>query len=480
MKHSRVLEFLFAAALAFLCASAVVWWRAAPQPSPKIASAGRDGAEGRTAGVQKVEIGRDFRRFSELSDAERAAGFPDWPRFRGADMSNCAASGMELDFNLENAKILWKIPLGEGYAAPVVWGNRVYVLDYDEESESDALRAFALSDGRELWRRSYKVKIRRNHGKSRTVPCVSEGAVVTFGPMGQVMCADAETGDFLWGRDMVSEYGSEIPQWYSGQCPLVDSGEAVIAPAGKDALMFGADLRTGEVKWTAPNPGGFKMSHSSVMKMEFFGKPMFVYCAAGGIAGVSAAPGDRGKLLWTVSDWKPNVFAPSPVKISDSKMFLTAGYGAGGAVLELSLDGEKWSAAITGSWKAKAGAACEQQTPVVYGGRLYTVLPKDAGGRNSLLAACDIRDDCKILFESPRGTRFGIGPYMVVDGMLLVLDDDGRLTALSPGADSFEIVSRRKVLDGVDSWGPMAFTGGLLILRDSMEMVCLDLRKAAK
>ena len=42
--------------------------------------------------------------------------------------------------------------------------------------------------------------------------------------------------------------------------------------------------------------------------------------------------------------------------------------------------------------------------------------------------------------------------------------------------DRFERLAEYKILPGVDSWGPIAFAGGLMILRDSTSMVCLDLR----
>ena len=36
--------------------------------------------------------------------------------------------------------------------SPAVFASRVYLLDYDEAKRSDALRCFALADGKELWR----------------------------------------------------------------------------------------------------------------------------------------------------------------------------------------------------------------------------------------------------------------------------------------------------------------------------------------
>ena len=476
----KVIEFAFTLLVAGFCLAMLVWWRARDIDLPGPALAGRDGAGNRSEKIQTVKVGSDFEKFSELTEAEKAQKFSDWPRFRNSDFSNLAEFDGGLDFNLENSKVLWKLKLGEGYAAAVVWQNRVYILDYDEKLEADSLRVFSLADGRELWRRYYKIKIRRNHGKSRTVASVQNGKVLTFGPLGHLMCADAISGDLLWTKDLTAEFGAEIPQWYAGQCPLIDGDCAVIGIGGKEVLLAGFDLNTGKMLWKVDNSLKIKMSHSSVMKMEFFGKPQYVYCGIGGIVGISADKADAGTLLWSCDTWRPNVFAPSPVKISDSQIFLTAGYGAGGAILSLEQDSGKFSAKILKSWKAKQGAACEQQTPIVFKNRLLTILPKDAGGNNSLMAVCDIQSDCKIISTSPRDTRFGIGPYMAVNDKILVLDDNGILTVLDMEGDSLKISSRKKVLPGADSWGPMAFSSGLLLLRDSTELVCLDLRKQKK
>jgi outer membrane protein assembly factor BamB len=37
-------------------------------------------------------------------------------------------------------------------------------------------------------------------------------------------------------------------------------------------------------------------------------------------------------------------------------------------------------------------------------------------------------------------------------------------------------MGQKHILDGHDAWGPMALAGGLLVLRDSTRMVCVDLR----
>ena len=142
---------------------------------------------------------------------------------------------------------------------------------------------------------------------SRTIPAVTSRFVVTIGPRCHVMCADSRTGDFLWGIDLEKEYGTETPFWYTGQCPLIDDAVAVIAPAGK-SLLIGVDCASGKVLWETPNTNNWQMSHSSIMPMQLNGRKMYVYCAVGGMAGVSADGDDVGEILWETQQFNSAVF----------------------------------------------------------------------------------------------------------------------------------------------------------------------------
>jgi outer membrane protein assembly factor BamB len=156
----------------------------------------------------------------------------DWPGFRGPKRDNVYSESVPLltTLNATPPKLVWSIPLGEGYAAPAVHKGRVYVLDYDEQSQSDALRCFGLADGKEIWRTSYQVPIKRNHGISRTIPAVNDNFVVSLGPKCHLMCADAKTGKRLWLVDLVQQFGTVVPEWYAGQCPIIDGDKVIVAP----------------------------------------------------------------------------------------------------------------------------------------------------------------------------------------------------------------------------------------------------------
>ncbi len=423
--------------------------------------------------VQKVNIGETFNFFKTSDDIPGTR----WPRFRGADFDNVSKENIRLidNFGKEGPKILWKKQLGEGHAAPAIYDGRVYILDYDEASKQDLLRCFSLATGDELWQRGYHVRLKRNHGLSRTIPAVNENYVVTMGPRCQVMCVKRITGDLVWGLDLASEYDTEIPFWYTGQCPLIDNDTAIIATGGK-ALLIGIDCKTGGKVWETPNPKNWKMSHSSIMPMVFKGKKMYVYCAIGGICGVSASGADKGKILWETTGFSPAVIAPSPLILDNGLIYMTAGYGAGAAIIQLKENGGRYTAEIIEQYKPLEGLASEQQTPIYNNGYLFGILPKDAGELRTQFACYKVSDTKNAVMSSGKTIRFGLGPYIIADNKFFILNDDGEMTIAKYSTSKFTILDKAKIIDGQDSWGPFAITGGYLLMRDSKTLVCMDIK----
>ncbi len=427
--------------------------------------------------------GRMWERES-VGEGERSAlrlrsgysGFEEWPRFRGGDYSNIATQNVPLanSWPESGPAQLWSIELGEGHAAPAVYNGRVYLLDYDEEKRADMLRCISLAEGKDIWRRGYKIHVKRNHGMSRTVPAVNDKYVVTIGPRCHVMCVDALSGDFYWGLDLEKDFGTEVPLWYTGQCPVIDDNIAVIAPAGSEILMMGIDCGSGKTVWQTPNVDKWQMSHSSVMLATIAEKRMYVYCALGGMVGVSAEDNDRGKILWKTSEWKHKVTAPSPVVMNNGLIMINGGYGAGSMLFKVDETDGEFSIKTLQTVKTIEGVASEQQTPIYYKNHLFTILPKDAGALRKEFACCKEDDLTRIVWSSGKVNRFGLGPYLLADRKFYILNDNGVLTMIKASTESYQQLGQAKVLDGHDAWGPIALVGTKMLLRDSKSMICIE------
>jgi outer membrane protein assembly factor BamB len=401
-----------------------------------------------------------------------------WPNFRGAnfnaitDMQNESAPEHQEYIPLAKTwpqngpEVLWSKNLGEGFAGAAVLNGRVYVIDYDQANEADLIRCMSLDDGRDIWQYSYFVKIKRNHGMSRTVPAVTEKYIVTMGPKCHVTCLDSMTGQFKWVINLVKDFGTTVPEWYTGQCPLIENDKALIAPGGT-CLMMAVDCSSGQIDWKTPNPNHWKMTHSSIVPTDILGRHMYLYCSSGGVAAVSA---ENGSLLWEYPDWKINLAnVACPLVVGNDRIFLSGGYNSGAEMVRLSMKDEKITSEMLFKLDSKTFGS-EQQTPILYDNHIYGIRP------DREFVCLDL--DGNVVWTSSRSNRFGtqgLGPYSIADGKIYILDDDGILTMAEANTTGFFKLAQAKVLEGPEAWAPMAFASGRLIVRDMNKMICLDI-----
>jgi len=457
---------------------------------------GTDGRPAKTADANEpIKIAGELSTFDGVP-----ADLPgEWPRFRGPNFDAISTQDISLakTWPPEGPKVLWSIDVGEGYAGAAILAGRVYMLDYDRESQADVVRCLSLQDGRDIWRYSYPVAVKQNHGMSRTVPAVTPEYVVTLGPKAHVTCLDSTTGEFRWMYNLVREFNTTVPGWYAAQCPLIEDGKVIIAPAGappddaatvepvgdvNDAqeatvaadgvLMMAVDCETGDIVWQTPNPDGWVMTHSSIVPMEFAGKRFYVYIGGdskkGGVVGVSA---EDGTVLWKTDQWKVRYNVPMPVVVGPDRIFLSAGYGQqerGCAMLRLTETDGTISAALEYVHPTAVFGSI-QQSPIYYDGYIYGVRP------DRQLVCLGL--DGNIVWASTSANKFGrnSGPYAIVNGLLYVMNDDGVLTLVQASPTGYLPLAQAKVLDGRESWGPMAVASNRMIVRDTHRMICLDI-----
>lgn len=240
---------------------------------------------------------------------------------------------------------------------------------------------------------------------------------------------------------------------------MIENDRAILAPGG-EALMISVDCATGSIIWKTPNPRNWNMTHSSIIPMNFNGKRIYVYCGSGGVAGVSA---QDGSILWETDEWKIGIATvPSPVIIGDGRIFLTDGYGIGSMMIKLTESAGKITPKVLYRLKADV-FSCDPQTSILY---------KDHVKPDGQLACIDL--DGNPLWKSGSANRFGLGPFMIADGMIFVMDDMDVLTLAEATPDGYKQLPQARVLKGHDAWGPMALAGGKLIVRDLTRRVCLD------
>jgi len=295
------------------------------------------------------------------------------------------------------------------------------------------------------------------------VPTVASNVVVAMGPKCHVVALNPVTGELKWGLDLVRQFGAKVPDWYAGQCPLIEGDRVILAPGGSNVLMMAVEAETGRVLWQTPNPREWKMTHSSIMPMDFQGQHLYVYCGSRGVVGVSARD---GAILWDTTDWKISIATvPSPVILDDGRIFLSGGYNAGSLMLQLKDEGGKITAQTLYRLKPEVFGAT-QQTPILHQDHLYGVRP------DGEFVCLDLQG--KSVWSSGSKTRFGLGPFLLSEGLIFAANDTAQLTLLEATPSGFHALAQAQVIQGQESWGPLTLAGGRLLMRDLTRLVCLE------
>lgn len=447
-----------------------LWWLAPRGPTVSRREPGADRPPGTASDAgptNAVLAGQLIRGPGQPADLPGV-----WPQFRGPNRDNISPEALVLmrSWPPGGPRQLWRLEVGEGYAAPAVWNGRVYLMDYDQERKQDALRCLSLGDGQEIWRYAYPVTVKRNHGMSRTVPAVNGKYVVAIGPKCHVVCLDALTGELRWGLDLVRQYGTTVPQWYAGQCPLIDGDKLILAPGGPKVLLMALDLATGKELWRTPNfDPQWHMTHSSIMPMDWAGRRSYLYCGSLGVVAVSA---QDGAVLWTNLQWRISIATvPSPLVLPEGRVFLTGGYDAGSLMLQVKQTNGRLEAQPLFRLPPSVFGAV-QHTPIYFDGHLY-------GVRGDGQFVClDLNG--KIRWTSGVTNQFGLGSFVMAGGLIYAVHDSGRLSLFEATPARCNLLAQAQVLQGREAWGPMAIVGGRLLMRDATRLVCLEVGTPAR
>jgi outer membrane protein assembly factor BamB len=404
------------------------------------------------------------------------AAFPasaaDWPQFRGPNRDAISTeTGLLRSWPAGGPKVLWRTPVCQGYAGVAIKEGRVYLNDYDEAKKEHVVRCLALADGKELWRWGYPVEIRPNHAITRTVPAVGQQLVFSLDPKCRFHALDAKTGKVVWEKNLVQEYKATIPQWYAGQNPLLD-GNRVLVATGGDALMIAFDQATGKELWRAPNPAKDLMSHSSLMPAVIGGIKQYLYLTMNKLIGINAAD---GQLLWNSPFAAKMAATGSPISIGDGRVFVTSGYDAGSVMYRVEKAGTSFNAQRAFELPSTLFSS-EVHTPILYQNHLFGVSSKTRGRFTCL----DL--DGKVVWQSPVSgdpKTFDLGGFLLADGMFFAVDGKtGMLRLIEANLKEYKELASAQILKGEEVWGPPALSNGKLIIRDMVEMVCLQVGAA--
>lgn len=382
----------------------------------------------------------------------------DWPQFLGPHGNSISSeTGINKDWAQKPPQVLWTVPLTDnGYSGPSVADGKVFINDH--QGNQDIVRALNLQTGAEVWRYVYEGTDKANGGQfgfTNSTPVIDQDRVYTLSHLGLLNCLKLKTGEVIWSRNILTDFGGKLPGWRLAISPYIDGKKLIVIPGGPNAAVAALDKLTGKTIWQGG--GSDEPGYATPTVATITGKRQYVCYMASSLIGVDT---ETGTQLWSVP-WSTgsNVNAPAPQVIGDS-VFITASYGHGCALVDVTKDG------ATIRWQNKE-IQSHFNSPVVLNGLIYSTTDP---GR---LVCLDPKDGT--VKWAQRG--FEKGGLVAVDGTLIVCDGrTGEVVMVAVDPTAYQELGRIKPLDG-QSWTAPIVSNGKLIVRNRTALACIDLKK---
>ncbi len=411
-----------------------------------------------------VEQNRRDQGLSEPTASSRtnqvAELTPYWTDFRGPRRDGIYDERPILtDWPVDGLRRLWRLPCGGGYASFVV--ARGLAVTIEQRRENEAVVAYDLDSGREEWVTSYPARFSEWMGGDgpRATPLYFEDFIYSLGATGELRCLSLLHGTVLWRRNILEETGAANLR-YGLACSPIMVGNNVVVLSGSVSLgqaVVAYDFLTGDKQWSALTD---TMAYTSPALIELAGRRQLLLVSSHRVLGLDIV---NREVLWDYPWTVPYDNAISmPVLTGNNRFMISAGYGVGAALLEIRAEGSGFRAVEVwrnSSMKNKFNAS------VFWKGHLY-------GLDEGVLCCVNAATGERVWREG----RYGFGQLLLAEGHLFILTGDGALVLVPATPDGFVEKQRVNALTG-KTWNVPAFAHGRLLLRNSAEMTCFDLRR---
>ena len=383
--------------------------------------------------------------------AQNAATGPDWPQWRGPRRDGTLAAFAEPKVWPDTLNQRWKLTVGEGYATPILVGNRVY--QFSRQQENEILRAIDAATGKVVWERSYAAPFDMNSGTKRhgpgpkSTPTFADGRLFTLGMTSVVTAWDAASGKELWRKPA----GAVQPMFHTAMSPLVDGGRMYLHVGGhNEGALTAFDPATGKViwEWTGDGP-----AYGSPSVAEIGGVRQVMMFSQKNFVGIDPA---SGQLLWSVP-FEARSTTNSITPLVYGNTVIVSGQGKPLTSYILANKGGKWVADL--AWE-NPQLSMSFSNGVLVGDALFSMSPLNSGQ----FFWADAKSGKTLWVSEPR--QGGNAAITRSGDLLFVLKDDGTLAVgkATPGA-AFAPVKTYTVATSA-TWAPPVISGNRIYVKD--------------
>ena len=167
-------------------------------------------------------------------------------------------------------------------------------------------------------------------------------------------------------------------------------------------------------------------------------------------------------MLWEYP-WSTNmgISVAQPLLLGHDRVFLSAGYGHGAAVIEVSRTGDRLATRTI--WE-NLRMKNKFTSSVLHEGYIY--------GLDESILACVEAATGELKWKAG---RYGYGQIMLAGDHVIVLTEDGELALVKATPARHDEVARFQAIEG-KTWNHPVITDGRLLVRNVREMAAFDIR----
>jgi outer membrane protein assembly factor BamB len=353
---------------------------------------------------------------------------------------------------------LWKRPIGGGYASVVVANGTIFTIE--QRRKKEVVAAYDLNSGREKWIHGWDASFKETMGGDgpRATPLWHEGRLYALGATGEFLCLDARTGSRIWSLNILTDNGAQNIQWGMAASPLIVDDKVIVLPGGPDGKSVVAyDRLTGKTVWKTLND---QQAYTSPQLVTLAGRRQIVVVSAKRAVGLTV---EEGSLLWEYPwDTHMGINAAQPIVTAENRLFISAGYDHGAALVEISAKGNLFEARTV--WKNNR-MKNKFSSSVLLNGFIY--------GLDEGILACIDAATGKLKWK---GGRYGHGQLLLASSHLILTSEAGDVVLVKAIPEKYEEIARFAAVEG-KTWNVPAIADGHLIVRNATEMACFRIGK---
>lgn len=389
----------------------------------------------------------------------------NWPTWRGPRLDGTSEEREVPTQWSPTENIRWRTELpGSGHASPIVWGDKIFTVAADEETQERMVLCLNRADGAILWKqvvvKAGSERMHRLNSLASSTPATDGERVFSAFLDGDqpVVAAHDFQGKLLWlqrtGRFTSIHGFCSTPVLYR---------DKVIVNCDNDGVGYIVALarEDGRELWRIGRPHNLR-SYCAPLIAEMAGRTQMVLSGA---KSVTSYDPETGKLLWIIDGPTEQYVASLVYNERAGLLMLTTGYPER-HILAIRPDGSGNVTDTHVAWRTKKGAAYVP-SPIAVGD--YFLLTSDSG-----VAQCFEAKSGNLLWQERVGEHHA--SPILANGLVYFLNDDGVTHVIRPGA-SYELVARNEL--GERAFASPALSEGELFIRSERSLFCIGGKPSA-